>query len=64
MNGWLLSYLEIKVHTLSEIGLLGKTFIFAHIKAQRIIAIGRLTFRQKHGIVESKTVATGHFLQN
>lgn len=56
--------LKVEIHTFAQIRLLRKAFIFSHIESERIVPIGRLTFREKYGIVETETFTARHSLQH
>lgn len=47
-------YLEVEIHAFSKICLFWVAFMFAHVKAQRIISVGSLSLGQKYGIIETQ----------
>lgn len=57
-------YLEIEVETFAQIDFFGETFIFPHVKGQRIISIGIFAFRKKHGVIETNKFTSRHPLIN
>lgn len=55
--------LEVIVQALPQVRLLREDFVLAHVEAERVVSIGRLSFRKENRVVEAKVLATSHPLE-
>lgn len=57
------AYLEVKVHALAKIRLLGVAAVLPHVEAEGVVSVGGFSLGQEDRVVEAESVAASQFFE-